>query len=307
MQGDFFAGSEATFYWSDPPAGQLEGHIVTTTSADALDEADGWVTVTLLPEDEYTIGRPKTATVTILDDDDVPGAIGDLAAAPGDERVVLSWSPPMDEGTSPVLGFDYRARKETAKQLVELDGHGCRSGREQSRLHGHEPRQRHAVHVRGPGEERGGQRPALEPGHRHTAAPAGAHLDRAHLRRGQRRHLRHRRRHRRDGDVRPDAPISTRDNGTPSLTLTIGNGTGEAACALATDTKEARLHLHRGRRRRGHRRRLHRRKTARAQRRAHPRDPRGDGRRRGPDARGARERRQPQGRRREADARQTQA
>ena len=114
VQGDFFAGSEATLYWSDLPADQLEAHIVTTTTADALDEADGWVTVTLLPEDEYTIGRPKSATVTVLDDDEVPGAIEDLAAAPGDERVVLSWSPPMDEGTSPVLGFDYRARKETA-------------------------------------------------------------------------------------------------------------------------------------------------------------------------------------------------
>ena len=113
VQGDFFAGSEATFYWSDLPGGHVEAHVVATTTADALDEADGWVTVTLFPGDGYTLGRPKSATVTILDDDEVPGAIGKtLVASPGDERVILSWSPPMDaKGPHPSLGFDYRVER----------------------------------------------------------------------------------------------------------------------------------------------------------------------------------------------------
>ena len=111
-QGGFFAGGETTseerLQASNLPPGQLELHLTTATTADALDEADGSVTATLKPGDEYTIGRPRTATVTILDDDEVPEAIGDLAASPGDEQVILSWSPPMDAGTSPVVGFDYR-------------------------------------------------------------------------------------------------------------------------------------------------------------------------------------------------------
>ena len=237
VQGDFFAGSEATFYWSDPPAGQLEGHIVTTTSADALDEADGWVTVTLLPEDEYTIGRPKTATVTILDDDDVPGAIGDLAAAPGDERVVLSWSPPMDEGTSPVLGFDYRARKETASNWSSWTdtGVGPRTSNpaytvtnlDNGTPYTFEVRARSAA-GKGPPSNRATGTPLPPPVLTSIELTSDAGSDDTYA----------------IGDdivatVTFDRTLRLdTDNGTPALTLTIGNGTGEATCALATDTRK---------------------------------------------------------------------
>ena len=237
VQGDFFAGSEATFYWSDLPAGRLEGHIVTTTSADALDEADGWVTVTLLPEDEYTIGRPKTATVTILDDDEVPGAIGDLAAAPGDERVVLSWSPPMDEGTSPVLGFDYRARKETASNWSSWTdtGVGPRANNptytvtnlDNDTPYTFEVRARSAA-GKGPPSNRATGTPLPPPVLTSIELTSDAGSDGTYA----------------IGDdivatVTFDRTLRLdTDNGTPALKLTIGNGTGEATCALATDTKK---------------------------------------------------------------------
>ena len=237
VQGDFFVGSEATFYWSDLPAAQLEAHIVTTTSADALDEADGWVTVTLLPEDEYTIGRPKTATVTILDDDEVPGAIGDLAAAPGDERVILSWSPPMDEGTSPVLGFDYRARKETATNWSNWTDTGVDPGAsnpaytvtnlDNGTPYTFEVRARSAA-GKGPPSNRATGTPLPPPVLTSIELTSEAGDDDTYI----------------IGDdivatVTFDRTLRLdTDNGTPSLTLTIGNGTGEAACALATDTKK---------------------------------------------------------------------
>ena len=237
VQGDFFAGSEATFYWSDLPAAQLEAHIVTTTSADALDEADGWVTVTLLPEDEYTIGRPKTATVTILDDDEVPGAIGDLAAAPGDERVILSWSPPMDEGTSPVLGFDYRARKETATNWSSWTDTGVDPGASNpahtvTNLDNGTPYtfevQARSAAGNGPPSNRATGTPLPPPVLTSIEFTSDAGSDDTYA----------------IGDdivatVTFDRTLRLdTDNGTPALTLTIGNGTGEATCALATDTKK---------------------------------------------------------------------
>ena len=237
VQGDFFAGSEATFYWSDLPAAQLEAHIVTTTSADALDEADGWVTVTLLPEDEYTIGRPKTATVTILDDDEVPGAIGDLAAAPGDERVILSWSPPMDEGTSPVLGFDYRARKETATNWSSWTDTGVDPGASNpahtvTNLDNGTPYtfevQARSAAGKGPPSNRATGTPLPPPVLTSIELTSDAGSDDTYA----------------IGDdivatVTFDRTLRLdTDNGTPALTLTIGNGTGEATCALATDTKK---------------------------------------------------------------------
>ena len=237
VQGDFFAGSEARFYWSDLPGGHVEAHIVTTTSADALDEADGWVTVTLLPEDEYTIGRPKSATVTILDDDEVPGAIQDLAAAPGDERVVLSWSPPMDEGTSPVLGFDYRARKETAKNWSSWTDTGVDPGAtnpaytvtnlDNGTPYTFEVRARSAA-GNGPPSNRATGTPLPPPVLTSIELTSDAGSDGTYA----------------IGDdivatVTFDRTLELdTGNGTPSLTLTIGNGTGEAACALATDTKK---------------------------------------------------------------------
>ena len=236
VQGDFFAGSEATFYWSDLPGGHVEAHVVTTTAADALDEADGSVTATLFPGDGYTIGRPKTATVTILDDDEVPGAIGDLAAAPGDERVILNWSQPMDEGTSPVLGFDYRARKETARNWSSWTETGVDPGAsnpaytvtnlDNTTPYTFEVRARSAA-GNGPPSNRVTGTPLPPPVLTSIEITSEAGSDDTYA----------------IGDdivatVTFDRTLQLDTaNGSPALVLTIGNGTGDATCALATDTK----------------------------------------------------------------------
>ena len=237
VQGDFFAGSETTFQKSKLSPGQLEVHVVTTTTADALDEADGSVTVTLFPGDGYTIGRPKTATVTILDDDEVPGAIGNLAASAGNEQVILSWSPPMDAGTSPVLGFDYRVRDDAGMNWSNWTDTGVGPGMDNpahtvtnldnGTPYTFEVRARSAA-GNGPPSNQASATPlpppvltsiefTSDPGSDATYAiddeiVATVTFDRT-------------------------LQVDT-GNGTPALALTIGNGTGDATCVLATDTKK---------------------------------------------------------------------
>ena len=239
-QGDFFAGSETTsdmrVQASTLPPGQPELHVTTATTADALDEADGSVTATLRPGDEYTIGRPKTATVTILDDDEVPGAIGNLAVSPGDERVILSWSPPMDAATSPVVGFDYRARDDAGRNWSNWTDTGVDPGAndpaytvtnlDNGTQYTFEVRARIAA-GNGPPSNRASGTPLPPPVLISIELTSGAGSDDTYA----------------IGDdivatVTFDRTLQldTR-NGSPALALTIGNGTGDATCALATDTK----------------------------------------------------------------------
>ena len=64
--------------------------------ANASPSTDSWVTL------------PDAVTVTITDDDEVPGAPTMLGATPGDAKVTLSWDAPSDAGTSTVTGYEYR-------------------------------------------------------------------------------------------------------------------------------------------------------------------------------------------------------
>ena len=82
------------------------------TSGDAVDEENGSATVRLLTDSDgvtivgYTIGTPASATVTVEDDDTVPGT--PIVSAQGlDTKLVLNWPMPA-EGTSSITGYDYR-------------------------------------------------------------------------------------------------------------------------------------------------------------------------------------------------------
>ena len=240
-QGDFFAGGETTsdmrVQASNLPPGQPELHVATATTGDALDEADGSVTATLRPGDGYTIGLPKSATVTVLDDDEVPGAIEDLAAAPGDERVVLSWSPPMDAGTSPVAGFDYRVSNDAGVNWSSWTDTGVDPGMNNpahtvTNLDNGTPYtfevQARSAAGNGPPSNRATGTPLPPPVLTSIELTSDAGSDDTYA----------------IGDdivatVTFDRTLELdTENGTPSLTLTIGNGTGDAACALATETKK---------------------------------------------------------------------
>ncbi len=253
-QGDFFGKAETTSNMpldgsnlppsqpelldaSNLPPGQPELHVTTATTADALDEADGSVTAILIRGDGYTVGSPRTATVTVLDDDEVPGAIEDLAAAPGDERVVLSWSPPMDAGTSPVAGFDYRVSDDAGVNWSNWTDTGVDPGMNDpahtvTNLDNGTPYtfevQARSAAGNGPPSNRATGTPLPPPVLTSIEFTSEAGDDDTYA----------------IGDdivatVTFDRTLRLdTDNGTPALTLTIGNGTGEATCALATDTKK---------------------------------------------------------------------
>ena len=240
-QGDFFGGGVTTSHVqvqaSNLPVGQTELDVTTATTADALDEANGSVTATLRPGDGYTLGRPKSATVTILDDDEVPGAIGDLAAAPGNERVILSWSPPMDAGTSPIAGFDYRVRNDAGMNWSSWTDTGVDPGATNpaytvTNLDNGTPYtfevQARSAAGNGPPSNRATGTPLPPPVLTSIELTSDAGSDDTYA----------------IGDdivatVTFDRTLELDTaNGTPALVLTIGNGTGEAACALATDTKK---------------------------------------------------------------------
>ena len=82
------------------------------STGDAVDEENGSVTARLLTDSDgviingYTIGTPASATVTVEDDDTVPGT--PIVSAQGlDTKLVLNWPMPA-EGTSSITGYDYR-------------------------------------------------------------------------------------------------------------------------------------------------------------------------------------------------------
>ena len=78
---------------------------VTITAVDNdVDAADKTVTVTGTTTSAVTVNE---VTLTIADDDEVPGAPGDLEAEAGDGQVELSWTAP-DAGTSDITGYEYR-------------------------------------------------------------------------------------------------------------------------------------------------------------------------------------------------------
>ena len=112
--GDFlFSGqTEARDFTASFVPGRTSTEFIQATSDDAIDEADGSVTVTLQTGSGYTIGTPSSATVTIEDNDEVPGTPV-LSARPDDEQVELTWPKPAS-GTSEITRYDYRSKEASA-------------------------------------------------------------------------------------------------------------------------------------------------------------------------------------------------
>ena len=151
--------------------------------------------------------------------------------------MILNWSPPMDEGTSPVLGFDYRARKETAGNWSSWTdtGVGPRASNpaytvtnlDNGTSYTFEVRARSAA-GKGPPSNRATGTPLPPPVLTSIELTSDAGSDNTYA----------------IGDdivatVTFDRTLRVEaGNGSPALTLTIGNGTGDATCAPATDTKK---------------------------------------------------------------------
>ena len=98
---DFTLVSEGTHY-------EASKEVPLTITNDAVDEEDETfslqLTVSGSPANEVTVAADTTVTIT--DDDDVPGT-PTLTAEAGDAEVTLNWTTP-NAGTSAIDGYDYR-------------------------------------------------------------------------------------------------------------------------------------------------------------------------------------------------------
>ena len=88
-------------------AGDVQTPYLAYTDDDSVDEPDGSITVELLPGVGYTLGAATSATITVTDDDDPPGA-PTLAVTPGNAQAALAWTAPSDTGSETISGYDYR-------------------------------------------------------------------------------------------------------------------------------------------------------------------------------------------------------
>ena len=70
------------------------------------------ITETPPPSVRSNLPATDTLTVTIVDNDDVPGAPTTLAATAGDAKVTLGWGAPSEPGTSTVTGYEYRQSRD---------------------------------------------------------------------------------------------------------------------------------------------------------------------------------------------------
>lgn len=85
---------------------------VTITAVDnAVDAADKSVTVSGVLSEGARVTGPDSLTLTVADDDEKPGAPAGLNAAAGDRSVTLSWTAPVDAGTQPITGYQYRQKQ----------------------------------------------------------------------------------------------------------------------------------------------------------------------------------------------------
>ena len=86
----------------------LDAQTATLTAYLAHDdthESDSDVTAAIQTKSDYTVGTPSSATVTVTDDDHVPGPPTGLTATLTHRNFDLSWTAPSDEGASEVIYY----------------------------------------------------------------------------------------------------------------------------------------------------------------------------------------------------------
>ena len=84
--------------------------VTVETENDTVIENAGSVTLVVNSGTGYLLGTPRSATVSVQDDDGAPGQPGTLRAVEGDQQVTLSWDA-APVGDAPVLDYSYRMRR----------------------------------------------------------------------------------------------------------------------------------------------------------------------------------------------------
>jgi hypothetical protein len=98
------------------PNGSALATITVAVIDDTITEPTETVILTVASGTGYTAGSPSAGTVTIADNDSLPGAPGNLTATPGNNTIALSWS----AATGNVQGYHIeRSRDGGAWSLVQ--------------------------------------------------------------------------------------------------------------------------------------------------------------------------------------------
>ena len=71
----------------------------------------------------FNVAPPADRTVTIVDDDEPPGAPTDFSATPGDRRATLSWTAP-DPGSEPIAAYQFRQSDDGGNEWGTWTGIG---------------------------------------------------------------------------------------------------------------------------------------------------------------------------------------
>ena len=96
-------------------AGTDTARLVVPTIDDTVDELDDEITATIQDRGGYRVSASDvSALVTVIDNDEVPGAPTDLTAVPGDGVVKLSWVAPEDHGSSGITHYTAEFSTESA-------------------------------------------------------------------------------------------------------------------------------------------------------------------------------------------------
>ena len=110
QRGDFLASGETGQRTVNMGAGNTTARFTVATDNDSAVENAGSFTVSVLGSTDYFVGSPSSVTVSVQDDDGVPGQPGNLTAVEGDQQVALSWSA-APVGDAAVLDYSYRVRR----------------------------------------------------------------------------------------------------------------------------------------------------------------------------------------------------
>ena len=82
--------------------------LLVPTVDDSAVEDDSVVTAAIQTDADYTLGAPSSSTVTVTDDESIPGAPTGLTATEGHRVVQLEWTAPANDGGSPITGYEGR-------------------------------------------------------------------------------------------------------------------------------------------------------------------------------------------------------
>ena len=121
-------------------AGADTARLTVATIDDTVDEQDDDITATVKAASGYAIGPSgDSASITVTDNDAVPGAPTGLRVVPGDGQVDLSWTAPTDQGSSGLTHYtveyssygDFRTtvRSDTTGAATILTIGGLTNGR----------------------------------------------------------------------------------------------------------------------------------------------------------------------------------